>query len=311
MTFGIVTACHKADYFMVKATCASIRRFLPDIPICVIIDGDFSVAELQKLYNVQTLYTSEFKNQTLRIICPGSPRAKLAAIWESPFEQFLCVDSDIIFWGDVLSKIDLNNYDFISLTNWKSSLSDKKNIEHYLFNTDEISEIDPDFNWLDRPFFCAGAFACKKNCLNVDEYIALEEFSKKHPGVFSFAEQGIFNYMVMKAWDKGNIELTSSDLQYIVGDHSHELTKQKFITPFFNPPEKTTNPTLVHFCGVKPLLQNINSYSYAFTVFRLFHYRNLYGNNLYGNILSIIKIILEEIEIFKNKFVSRIRKIMV
>ena len=299
MTLGIITACHKGDYFMVKATCASIRHFLPSIPICVIIDGDFTVPELEKLYHVQTLHTSEFQNPVLRKICPGSPRAKLAAIWESPFEEFLCIDSDIIFWGDVLSQIDLNNYDFISLTNWKSSLQDKNNVKYFFFDPDRIREVDSNFNWLDQPLFCAGAFACRKNCLDVDEYIALEEFANKNPGVFNFAEQGIFNYMVMKAANHGGIKLTSANLQYIVVDHPREITKKNFITPFFAPPTKVANPTLVHFCGRKPLLQNLSSYSYAFTVFRLLHYRNLYKYNLYRIFMPIFRILSEELTIIQ------------
>jgi len=57
--FGIVTACWSRDYFLVKATCASIRHFLGDIPICVVIDGDFSIQELESLYDVQPLYLSQ------------------------------------------------------------------------------------------------------------------------------------------------------------------------------------------------------------------------------------------------------------
>jgi len=45
--FGFVTGCHAGDKFMVGATLASIRRYYPDIPICLTVDdhillGDFS-----------------------------------------------------------------------------------------------------------------------------------------------------------------------------------------------------------------------------------------------------------------------------
>jgi len=38
--FGIITACHAGDYFLAKATCASIRHYMPEIPVCVIVDGE-------------------------------------------------------------------------------------------------------------------------------------------------------------------------------------------------------------------------------------------------------------------------------
>ena len=39
--FGFVTGCHAGDKFMVGATLASIRRYCPDVPICLTVDGDF------------------------------------------------------------------------------------------------------------------------------------------------------------------------------------------------------------------------------------------------------------------------------
>ncbi|NEP31273.1 MULTISPECIES: hypothetical protein [unclassified Moorena] len=237
MTLGIITACYKADYFMVKATCASIRYYLPEVPICVIVDGDFSITEIEELYNVQTLHTSEFKHSILREICPGSPRTKLASIWESPFDEFLCIDSDIVFWGNVLSKINLKLYDFVILSNLLSSIKDKENIKQFFFDTDKLNNIDPDFQWLNRPFFCAGAFAAKKDCLDLDTYIRLEEFSRKNPGTFNFAEQGIFNYMVLKAADQNTLSISVADLQYIVVDHSKEKSRKRFFSPSMFPPK--------------------------------------------------------------------------
>ena len=99
--FGVVVACFKGDYFFAKAACASIRHFSGDVPICIIADGEFSVDELVDLYDVQVMRPQEKSDPVLRDLCSGNNRSKLMAMWEGPFEYFLYLDSDAIFWGDV------------------------------------------------------------------------------------------------------------------------------------------------------------------------------------------------------------------
>jgi len=41
--FGFVTGCHEGDKFTMQVTLASIKLYFPDVPICLIIDGDFGV----------------------------------------------------------------------------------------------------------------------------------------------------------------------------------------------------------------------------------------------------------------------------
>jgi hypothetical protein len=41
--FGFVTGCHAGDKFMVQATLASMRHYSPDVPVCLVVDGDFDV----------------------------------------------------------------------------------------------------------------------------------------------------------------------------------------------------------------------------------------------------------------------------
>jgi len=262
---------------------------------------------LQEIYNVQPLYVSEFKNPDLRKICSGSPRSKLAAIWESPFDKFLCIDSDVILWGDVTSKLNLNEYDFISLTNWRSSPRDKSNIRHFFFDPDKIHQVDPDFDWLNLPLFCAGAFACKKNCLDVNEYLNLESFAEINPGIFNFAEQGIFNFMVMKAHRENKIKLDVANLQYIVVDHAKQLTVDKFhVSDVLKNSAKVTDPTLIHFCGEKPLLQYSSHYSEVFTAFRLAYYKKKYGISFLSLILPWGKIFIEELQVALPKIKRKI-----
>ena len=56
--FGFVTGCHAGDKFMVQATLASMRHYCPDVPICLTVDGDFDVSDLEKEYDLIVLRVS-------------------------------------------------------------------------------------------------------------------------------------------------------------------------------------------------------------------------------------------------------------
>ena len=77
--FGFVTGCHSGDKFMVQATLASMRHYCPTIPICLVVDGIFDVADLQKEYDLIVLRVSELHSAEIRKLIGGNYRAKLAA----------------------------------------------------------------------------------------------------------------------------------------------------------------------------------------------------------------------------------------
>src|SRR5437763_16470763 len=67
---------------MVQATLASMRHYSPDVPVCLIVDGEFDVSDLVKEYDLRVLRVSELPAQEMRTLVSGSGRAKLAAMWE-------------------------------------------------------------------------------------------------------------------------------------------------------------------------------------------------------------------------------------
>ena len=103
--FGFVTGCHAGDKFMVGATLASMRHYCPDVPICLIADGDVDVSDLQKEYELIVLRINELPSEEMRKMIGGSYRVKLAAMWEGPFEHYVWMDSDAIVWGDITSQV--------------------------------------------------------------------------------------------------------------------------------------------------------------------------------------------------------------
>ena len=103
--FGFVTGCHAGDKFLVQATLASMKHYCPDAPICLTVDGDFDVSELEKQYELIVLRVSELPSEQMRKIMCGNYRAKLAALWEGPFEFYVWLDSDAIVWGDFTPQV--------------------------------------------------------------------------------------------------------------------------------------------------------------------------------------------------------------
>ncbi len=103
--FGFVTGCHARDKFLVQATLASMRHYCPDVPICLTVDGNFDVSDLQNDYNLIVLRVSELPSTEMRELMWGNHRAKLAALWEGPFEFYVWFDSDAIAWGDFTSQV--------------------------------------------------------------------------------------------------------------------------------------------------------------------------------------------------------------
>jgi len=304
-SFGIVTACWSGDYFLAKATCASIRHFLGDVPICVIVDGDFSIQELIDIYNVQPLYLSQLSNPDLRKICPGSSRAKLAAIWEGPFDYFLYLDSDAIIWGNLLEEFNFNDVDFVVMRPPSYGSFPKSEVSKWFFDVDQLLKIDPYFNWQEQPYFCAGAFAARKNCFSLNDYLRLEILGKKYPNLFKFWDQGIVNYMVFSGSQKNTITYKVLDIQVVTADHTKDYLEKLFPCSLNHLPQNPDLKTIIHFCGNKPFLHKRNSFSKPFTASRLLHYRNLIGNNYWGKLIAIFAILFEEVILLKNKLKSK------
>src|SRR4029077_13872868 len=93
---------------MGQATLASMRHFCPDVPICLTVDGDFDVSDLEKDYQAIVLRIRDLPSAEMRKLIAGSFHAKHAAMWEGPFEFYVWIDSDAIVWGDFTAQIRMD-----------------------------------------------------------------------------------------------------------------------------------------------------------------------------------------------------------
>ena len=133
---------------MVQATLASMRHFCPKIPICLIVDGAFDVSDLEKEYSLIVLRVSELPSEEMRKIMSGTPRAKLAAMWEGPFEFYVWLDSDAIVWGDFTSQVrtDVDFQIFWSEISIPEDATEAPPwLMHFYFDPHKLRRFDADF----------------------------------------------------------------------------------------------------------------------------------------------------------------------
>ena len=57
-----------------------MRHYCPDVPICLTVDGDLDVSDLEKEYDLIVLRVAELPREEMRKVICGNYRAKLAAM---------------------------------------------------------------------------------------------------------------------------------------------------------------------------------------------------------------------------------------
>jgi hypothetical protein len=278
--FGFVTGCHAGDKFMVQATLASMRHFCTEVPICLTVDGDFDVSDLEKEYELIVLRVSDLPSQEMRKLMSGNYRAKLAAMWVGPFEHYVWLDSDAIVWGDFTAQIRTD----VDFQIFLSEISAPPNatkipawLPHFYFDPQKLQNFDPVFDWRGKAYFSSGAFACRRNVIPFPKWAQVESWEKKISGLFAWGEMGILNYLVHSMTQRGEIKSTMSNLQHIWGHHGKEELIEDCVGTDWHFPTEIRRPRVAHFCGRKPFLFDRHAYSRPFTIARLEHHRRQHG----------------------------------
>ena len=281
--FGFVTSCYGKDMLMVQAVLASIKHYCPDIPICLIVDGDVDVSELESEYGVWPLRISEMESAEKRELIQRSTRTKLAAMWEGPFEHFVWMDSDAILWGDITPLVS-TDVDFQIFWDEISIPADAEEVPewlaHYYFDMEKLSELDADFEWRGRAYFCDGVYACKRNAISYSEWEKVVRWGEQEnrPWPKGFNCMPMMNYLVHSLADKGELSVGMADLQHIPVHHGHEEPDRDMEDCRWRFPKSIERPKVNHFCGRKPNVFDPDAYSKPFTIARLEHYRRNHGS---------------------------------
>ena len=274
--FGFVTGCHAGDKFLVQATLASMKYYCPEVPICLTVDGGFDVSDLEKQYDLIVLRVAELPSDHMRKLMCGNYHAKLAAMWEGPFEQYVWLDSDAIVWGDFTSQVR-TDVDFQIFWSEISVPPDVTEIPpwlpHFYFDPQKLKAFDAEFDWRGHAYFSAGAFACRRNAISLRRWSEVESWGQQVPGLFAWGEMGMLNYYVHSMAQRGQMKTTMSNLQHIWGHHGKQELIQDCHGAGWHFPKTIDRPRIAHFCGRKPFLFDRKAYSRPFTIARLEYHR--------------------------------------
>ena len=266
---------------MVQATLASMKHFCPEIPICLVVDGSFDVSDLENQYNLIILRVSELPSEQMRDLVRGSGRAKLAAMWEGPFEFYVWLDSDAIVWGDFTPQVrtDVDFQIFWRDIDIPANATEVPSwMPHFQFDPQKLRDFDPEFDWRGKAYFSSGAFGCRRDVIPFKKWSEVELWGKKKPGLFGdFYEQPLLTYFVHSMTERGEIKTAMSDLQHIWAHHGKEELMQDCSGAGWHFPKNIHRPRVAHFCGRKPFLFYRDTYSRPFTIARLEHHRRRHG----------------------------------
>jgi hypothetical protein len=269
---GCVVLTSPFDWLFAKGCLASLRWFMPDLPVTLLIDGDVDSSAAERTYGLKTLRKADIPDPWLRKHSFGWGLSKMVAAWHAPFERFLYLDADTVIWGDLCSKVCTNTHDVV----WpipKPFQGDPHDyVDKWFFQPAGVEAHWPQFNWKDhaKHYACTGTFLMRRNCLKLERYQELMEIGKDHPHLFKFGEMGLLNLMVFEAAQNGPLKVEQADFQVIFPDHPQDSLRQRFrFDGLGNPVVNQGDEQVLHMPDKKPLMDNPECYSKPMTFFRL------------------------------------------
>lgn len=263
--FGVIVTCSKSDYLFAKGCCASVKYFMGDVPICLLVDGEFPTDELTETYGVSVINKSTVKHAMLAERSFGWGLTKMIAFWESPFQHFLLLDADTCVWGDIRKLVEYDQYDVVvDIPCYKYS---DQSITEFFFNVNRINDYFPEFNFRQHQYVCTGVLFAKRDIFSLTEYKEILDLKDKEADLFKYGEMGFLNFMLFRAKQEGRLRVGAADIQYIVTDYKFCDTESKF--PVQHIPAVDYAHTVIHWAGGdKPVKQKADVYSVPMTFFR-------------------------------------------
>lgn len=264
---GIVVATCAQDHVFCAGLCSSIRHFMGDIPICLIVDGDLCVKRLASAYNLLVMHREDVQSRPLRDASFGWGVTSMVAQWEGPFERYIQLDADMIVWGDLLEAFSLRTEDEFVCTNYSEPMHTSGLVLQF-YNPDILRHYTEVFDWSGQCFFNSGCYAIRRNLLDLDEYLDVLKIRSANREAFFPGEQGLLNFMLHRKVSKGLITSRCIDLQAYVGMYTRVELARQF--PFKDgEPCVIGNPRVIHWLGEnKPYLKRMDKYPDPMTYFR-------------------------------------------
>ncbi|HXA44206.1 MAG TPA: hypothetical protein VNZ25_01770 [Candidatus Angelobacter sp.] len=238
---SICICCYKGDFYMTRILVASIRYWYPEIEISLIKDksyGDFDTHELEKAWKVKLFPTS-------RSVF-GQGFGKLEPLFLPPGRRFLVLDSDTLFIGPLLEKLEQYEEPFVVQ---KEEVVSEAWLSHHYFDLKKLASLDPSFVFPGFTFN-TGQMVVSSGYLtyaDFEPFVSGNPPALLRPDIFKLGEQGLLNYLLMSASNQEKLTLARTSI--MLWPPTEEVASLRLDQIVENSPHRS----LVHWCGMRKL----------------------------------------------------------
>jgi hypothetical protein len=292
----IIIVCHKNDYFLSKICVASIRYYYPSVKIFLVKDflnGQFSTREMEKYFNVKIL--------DLGINKFGWCSAKIHLLISRQLgdDQYLVLDSDVVFIGYVLDKLtkQVNSTDFIVSPENLTDLNSKQFKAHY-YNFSWVKSRFPSFRYPGYPFN-GGQIVIQTGVIHPSDVSPFFQ-----PDIFPYwtsianehlplRDQSLLNILLPELQRQKRLRLVP--IKFMWWSESIEVRQLLDINEIKN----AKYPYIIHWAGSprSRFLRNITRSDI------LYFFQHLYYNQVpFGNIRFVFANMINMLRFYLNKF---------
>jgi hypothetical protein len=170
--------------------------------------------------------------------------AKLEPLFLPTRERCLILDSDVLFMGRVLDKLQRHEEDFVVV----NETHPIEEIRRHYFNEEVVRRLYPSFHFPGY-VFNTGQIVTTTGIFRRDKFAPFVSFDEPRqplqPEVFLCGEQGFLNSVVLSALQEGSINVKRDDFIHCPGGLQHEeidITNLRARSPY---------DLIVHWAGAK------------------------------------------------------------
>jgi hypothetical protein len=235
----IYVAGYRHDVQFTRTCVASIRHWYPEARITLIKDrfyGDYNTRDIEKYFHCDILAAGESRF--------GWGFGKLEPLFLREPQRFLVLDSDIVFAGPVLTRLEKFAEDFVVEREDPSPAFVRKNY----FDLDKLATLDPNFQFPGFTFN-TGQWVGTSGRLTREDFAPWLKPGTPpqllHSDVFQLGEQGLLNYLLMKLAATGRITLARDRFMEVGSDPAVAEIKLANLTT------ARAYDFLIHWCGLR------------------------------------------------------------
>lgn len=217
--FGAYILTFKNDFKYCIATISSVKKYNPNLPITLIVDGEFDLpTKALKKSGVSVIKINEMPKPYKSEDFTGWGYGKLLPFFYGPYDRFIVLDADTIAIGSLMPFL-VNKSEFVSSKHIPLQIEERREetISECFFAPDFADEFF-EKKWRDYidNLFVSGVFVAQKGLLDYTDYKRLRDIQNKNSGKIFPGDQGILNMWLIEKLIKDNLETDVMDFQRII-----------------------------------------------------------------------------------------------